>query len=60
MLNNFVKYSGKISTKTMNIINQEQYTSVLENLNLVSNDIIMDIGFGNGYLIKNYSKEIVQ
>jgi ubiquinone/menaquinone biosynthesis C-methylase UbiE len=67
MFNKFIKYvgenfgnpngiGGKISTKIMNIINQKQYNAVLENLNLVSNDIILDIGFGNGYLIKKLFK----
>jgi ubiquinone/menaquinone biosynthesis C-methylase UbiE len=68
MINDFIKYvsknfgnpngiGGKISTKIMNIINQKQYNAILENINLKSNEIILDIGFGNGYLIKKLFKE---
>jgi ubiquinone/menaquinone biosynthesis C-methylase UbiE len=68
MVNNFIKYvgknfgnpdgiGGKISTKVMNIINQKQYNAILENINLRPNDIILDIGFGNGYLIKKLFKK---
>jgi SAM-dependent methyltransferase len=62
-LNNFVKYvgvnfanpagvGGKISTKIMNVINRKQYKVILDNLRLEQNNCILDIGFGNGYLIK--------
>ena len=52
--NNFGKPGGiigKLSTKLMNIMNQKQYKAVLDNINLEHNDILLDIGFGNGYLI---------
>ena len=39
---------GKITTKIMNIMNQKQYKAVLDNLNLKNNDVLLDIGFGNG------------
>jgi ubiquinone/menaquinone biosynthesis C-methylase UbiE len=63
MFNRFIKYvgknfgepngiGGKIVTKIMNIINQKQYNAVLENINLEPNNCVLDIGFGNGYLIK--------
>jgi SAM-dependent methyltransferase len=63
ILKNFVKYvganfanpagiGGNISTKIMNIMNQEQYKVVLDNIRLEQNNCILDIGFGNGYLIK--------
>jgi SAM-dependent methyltransferase len=62
-LNNFIKYvganfanpagvGGKISTKIMNVINRKQYNVALDNLRLEQNNCILDIGFGNGYLIK--------
>ena len=66
----FIKYVGKnfgnprgiggiISTIIMNIINQPQYKSILENINLENNDNILDIGFGNGYLIyKLFQKNV--
>ena len=68
MFNKFIKYvgsnfanpngiGGKISTKIMNIINQKQYNAVLKNINLQPNDVILDVGFGNGYLIKKILKQ---
>jgi len=68
MLNKFIKYvggnfgnpngiAGKISTKLMNIMNQRQYKAILDNINLEHNDILLDIGFGNGYLINKLFKE---
>jgi len=63
MFNKFIKYvgnnfgnpngiGGKITTKIMNIINQNQYKVILENIKLEQNNNVLDIGFGNGYLIK--------
>jgi len=68
MINKFIKYvggnfgnpngiAGKISTKLMNIINQRQYMAILDNINLEQNDIILDIGFGNGYFINKLFKK---
>ena len=48
---------GKITTKIMNIMNQKQYKAVLDNINLENNDILLDIGFGNGYLINKLFKK---
>jgi ubiquinone/menaquinone biosynthesis C-methylase UbiE len=47
---------GTIAAKIMNIINREQYKTVLENINIQSNKTILDIGFGNGYLIRKILK----
>lgn len=44
-------FGGLISTFVMNRLNGKQYRAVLNNLNLQSTDTILDIGFGNGYLI---------
>ena len=63
MFRNFIKYvgnnfgnpagiGGKIATAIMNIINQKQYKAVIKNIKLEENNRILDIGFGNGYLIK--------
>jgi ubiquinone/menaquinone biosynthesis C-methylase UbiE len=63
MISSFIKYvgrnfgnpdgfGGKIATKIMNIINQKQYKAVLKNIHLEPDNVILDIGFGNGYLIK--------
>ena len=68
MLDNFIKYIGKnfgnpkgiagiIMTKIMNIMNQKLYSTVLNNLKLEPNDFVLDIGFGNGYLIKKMFKK---
>jgi len=48
---------GVFMTKIMNIMNQRLYRAVLENINLESNNVILDIGFGNGYLIKQLFKK---
>jgi ubiquinone/menaquinone biosynthesis C-methylase UbiE len=63
MVNKFIKFIGNnfgkpkgiigvLMTKIMNIMNQKLYKSVLKNIKLETNNIILDIGFGNGYLIK--------
>ena len=68
MVNKFIKYvgnnfgnpsgiGGKISTKIMNIINKNQYKAILENINLEPNNNVLDIGFGNGYLINQLFKK---
>ena len=68
MFDNFVKYvgnncgnpngfGGKISTKIMNLMNQGQYKSILNNIKLEPDNSILDIGFGNGYLINKLLKE---
>ena len=48
--------NGTISTSIMNIMNQTQYKGIINNLNCSPNDRILDIGFGNGYLINNLAK----
>jgi ubiquinone/menaquinone biosynthesis C-methylase UbiE len=66
--NNFTKYvagnfrnpngiGGKIATIIMNIINRSQYNIVLKNISIKPTDVVLDIGFGNGYLIKKLFKE---
>lgn len=50
---------GKISTKIMNIINKKQYKTVLDSIGSENNDNILDIGFGNGYLINKIFKKKV-
>jgi len=67
MIKKFIKYignnfrkpngiGGKITTKLMNLMNQKQYKAVLDNISLETNDILLDIGFGNGYLINKLFK----
>ncbi|MBZ9609004.1 class I SAM-dependent methyltransferase [Clostridium estertheticum] len=48
---------GIISTFIMNRMNQMQYKTVMDNLNCSQKDRVLDIGFGNGYLIKQLAKK---
>ena len=48
---------GKISTLLMNCLNKKLYKAVIENLNIQTTDIILDIGFGNGFLIRSLSNK---
>jgi ubiquinone/menaquinone biosynthesis C-methylase UbiE len=68
MINGLIKYisnsfrnpngfGGRIATILMNIMNQKQYRTVFKNINLKSNDCILDIGFGNGYMINELFKQ---
>ena len=70
MLSNIVRYisnnfgnptgiGGVVSTKFMNLFNQKQYKSVLRNIKLEPNNCVLDIGFGNGYLIKKLVEQNV-
>lgn len=44
---------GTVSTFIMNTMNKTQYKSVFNNIDTCDSDNVLDIGFGNGYLIKN-------
>jgi len=48
---------GKILAKQLNKQNKNQYDAVIKNIGLKANDIILEIGFGNGYLIKVLFKQ---
>jgi ubiquinone/menaquinone biosynthesis C-methylase UbiE len=50
-------FGGKISTLIMNCLNRKLYGAVVENLNIQETDTILDIGFGNGYLVRKLSNE---
>jgi len=50
-------FTGIIMTKIMNIMNQKLYNTVLRHIKLESNDIVLDIGFGNGFLINKLFKK---
>lgn len=43
---------GLFSTFVMNCLNRKMYRSIIQNLNITKTDTILDIGFGNGYLLK--------
>jgi len=51
---------GKISTFVMNCLNQKMYKAVIEHLDIRETDTILDIGFGNGYLIRKLSSKYPQ
>ena len=48
---------GKVSTLIMNCLNRKLYKAVIENLDIRATDIILDIGFGNGYLVRKLSNK---
>ena len=50
-------FGGIISTLIMNCMNKKLYNAVIENLNIQTTDTILDIGFGNGYLVHKLSNE---
>ena len=50
-------FGGKIATFYMNRINQKLYRAVIENIDIRETDTILEIGFGNGYLIRRLSDE---
>lgn len=47
---------GKISTFFMNHLNKLQYKSVVKLFSEIKPETVLDIGFGNGYLLKKLSK----
>ena len=47
---------GKITTFIMNCQNQKQYQAVIENISIQTTDTVLDMGFGNGYLIRRLAK----
>jgi ubiquinone/menaquinone biosynthesis C-methylase UbiE len=49
--------TGILMCKIMNIMNQKLYSTILDNIRLEPNNIVLDIGFGNGYLIKKLLKK---
>ncbi|GHU50515.1 methyltransferase [Clostridia bacterium] len=49
---------GVLSTFIMNIMNQRQYKGVICALNLSDGDTVLDVGFGNGYVIQKLAKAV--
>jgi ubiquinone/menaquinone biosynthesis C-methylase UbiE len=65
---NFAKYiaeqfakptgnGGVLSTFFMNRLNQKQYKCVMNNICCPQNGKVLDIGFGNGYLIGRFARQ---
>jgi len=50
-------FGGKISTFIMNCLNRKQYKTVVENIDIQETDTVLDIGFGNGYLLRKLSNK---
>lgn len=50
-------FGGLISTLFMNLLNKKQYKCVRELLHKYNPKRVLDIGFGNGYLLKQLSSE---
>jgi Methylase involved in ubiquinone/menaquinone biosynthesis len=47
---------GKLSTFIMNRMNQKQYRAVMRAIDIRPDETVLDIGFGNGYLIGKLAK----
>jgi ubiquinone/menaquinone biosynthesis C-methylase UbiE len=54
---NPVGFGGKISTFFMNCLNRKQYKAIVGNIDIQAADTVLDIGFGNGYLIRRLAKQ---
>lgn len=50
-------FIGKACCIIMNIINKPMYKKTIDMLNLAASDKMLDIGFGNGYLLKRADKK---
>jgi len=50
-------FGGKIAAFYMNRINKKLYNAVIENIDIRETETILEIGFGNGYLISRLSDE---
>lgn len=48
---------GQISTFLMNCLNRKLYHSIIQNLKIDKRDTILDIGFGNGFLLKKVAEQ---
>ncbi|WP_409199572.1 class I SAM-dependent methyltransferase [Methanobrevibacter sp. DSM 116169] len=48
---------GSFITLFMNKMNNKQYKSILDNIDIKNNDAVLDIGFGNGYVIEKILKK---
>jgi ubiquinone/menaquinone biosynthesis C-methylase UbiE len=49
-------FGGILSTFVMNLLNRKLYRSIIEILQIDKNDTILDIGFGNGFLLNKIAK----
>lgn len=49
-------FIGILTTKLINFGNQKLYKTVLDNINMEPENVVLDIGFGNGYFINKILK----
>lgn len=49
-------FAGRAATLAMNIMNRRQYRAVVDNLDLRATDTVLDVGFGNGRLLRCLSR----
>ena len=50
-------FIGRICCKIMNVVNKKMYKSVIDEISADSSSAILDVGYGNGYLLnKLYNK----
>lgn len=50
-------FIGRICCKIMNVINKKMYKSVVHEINADFTSNILDVGYGNGYLLKLFFKK---
>lgn len=50
-------FLGKVCCKIMNVINNKMYTGVADEITADENSAILDVGYGNGYLLKKLFKK---
>ncbi len=50
-------FVGQICCKIMNIINYKMYNTLISNITLEKNSKLLEIGYGNGHLIKKIYKK---
>lgn len=50
-------FVGKICCLIMNFVNKSMYKSTFKSLELTKNSMVLDVGYGNGYLIKKLYKK---
>jgi ubiquinone/menaquinone biosynthesis C-methylase UbiE len=53
-------FFGKLAARTMNKQNKKLYDAVIENIDIRETDTVLEIGFGNGYLIRTLSEKCPQ
>ena len=50
-------FIGMVCCKIMNVINKKMYKSVANEITANSDSTVLDVGYGNGYLLKNLYKK---